>query len=78
MPDDQVTTEIDARDYLDAKLAAMRAHASQIAVDSPFFALSDRVGQRAFGVEYYTVLAGPRGPGSGSDGRESDLFAGID
>jgi N-acetyl-1-D-myo-inositol-2-amino-2-deoxy-alpha-D-glucopyranoside deacetylase len=76
--EDEVTTEIDARDYLDAKLAAMRAHASQIAVDSPFFALSDRVGQRAFGVEYYTVLAGPRGPGSGSDGRESDLFAGID
>ena len=78
VPDDQVTTEIDARDYLDAKLAAMRAHASQIAVDSPFFALSDRVGQRAFGVEYYTLLAGPRGPGAGSNGREPDLFAGID
>ena len=77
VPDDQVTTEIDARDYLDAKLAAMRAHASQIAVDSPFFALSDRVGQRAFGIEYYTLLAGPRGPGGGSNGRESDLFAGI-
>jgi N-acetyl-1-D-myo-inositol-2-amino-2-deoxy-alpha-D-glucopyranoside deacetylase len=73
-----VTTEIDGRDYLEAKLAAMRAHASQIAVDSPFFALSDGVGQRAFGVEYYTVLAGPRDAGSGSDGRESDLFAGID
>ena len=78
VPDDQVTTEIDARAYLDAKLAAMRAHASQIAVDGPFFALSDRVGQRAFGVEYYTLLAGPRGPGGGSNGRESDLFAGID
>ena len=77
VPDDEVTTEIDARDYLDAKLAAMRAHASQIAVDSPFFALSDRVGQRAFGVEYYTLLAGPRGAGAGSTGRESDLFAGI-
>jgi N-acetyl-1-D-myo-inositol-2-amino-2-deoxy-alpha-D-glucopyranoside deacetylase len=78
VPDDEVTTEIDARDYLDAKLAAMRAHASQIAVDRPFFALSDRVGQRAFGVEYYTLLAGPRGPGDRSNGRESDLFAGID
>ncbi|HEX9063962.1 MAG TPA: N-acetyl-1-D-myo-inositol-2-amino-2-deoxy-alpha-D-glucopyranoside deacetylase [Streptosporangiaceae bacterium] len=77
VPDEQVTTEIDARDYLDAKLAAMRAHASQIAVDSPFFALSDRVGQRAFGVEYYTLLAGPRGPGNGPYDRESDLFAGI-
>jgi N-acetyl-1-D-myo-inositol-2-amino-2-deoxy-alpha-D-glucopyranoside deacetylase len=77
VPDEEVTTEIDASDYLDAKLTAMRAHASQIAVDSPFFALSDRVGQRAFGVEYYTLLAGPRGEGHGSRGRESDLFAGL-
>jgi N-acetyl-1-D-myo-inositol-2-amino-2-deoxy-alpha-D-glucopyranoside deacetylase len=77
VPDDQVTTEIDAEDYLDAKLAAMRAHASQIAVDSPFFALSDRVGQRALGHEYYTLLSGPRGPGDGQAGWESDLFAGI-
>jgi N-acetyl-1-D-myo-inositol-2-amino-2-deoxy-alpha-D-glucopyranoside deacetylase len=76
--DEQVTTEIDARDYLEAKLAAMRAHASQIAVDSPFFALSDRVGQRALGYEYYTLLAGQRGPGAGRHGWEADLFAGID
>jgi N-acetyl-1-D-myo-inositol-2-amino-2-deoxy-alpha-D-glucopyranoside deacetylase len=78
VPDDQVSTEIDARDYLDAKVAAMRAHASQIAVDSPFFALSDRVGQRAFGIEHYTLLAGPRGAGHGEHGWEDDLFAGID
>src|SRR5271165_212466 len=74
--DDKVTTRIDARDYLDAKLAAMRAHATQIAVDSPFFALSDRVGRRALGTEYYTQLAGPRRfdePG----GFEPDLFAGL-
>ncbi|HEX7993004.1 MAG TPA: N-acetyl-1-D-myo-inositol-2-amino-2-deoxy-alpha-D-glucopyranoside deacetylase [Streptosporangiaceae bacterium] len=78
VPDEQVTTLIDARDHLDAKIAAMRAHASQIAVDSPFFALSDGVGQRAFGREYYTLLAGPRGKGSGPHEWESDLFAGID
>lgn len=77
VPDEQVTTEIDARDYLDAKLEAMRAHASQIAVDSPFFALSDRVARLALGVEYYTLVAGPRGPGGGSAGWESDLFAGL-
>jgi len=76
--DEQVTTEIDARDHLDAKVAAMRAHASQIAVDSPFFALSDNVGRRAFGIEHYTLLAGPRGAGHGPHGWESDLFAGID
>ncbi|HEX9033698.1 MAG TPA: N-acetyl-1-D-myo-inositol-2-amino-2-deoxy-alpha-D-glucopyranoside deacetylase [Streptosporangiaceae bacterium] len=78
VPDEQVTTEIDATGYLDAKLAAMRAHASQIAVDDPFFALSDKVGQRALGVEYYTLLAGPRGPGRGEHGWEDDLFAGIE
>ena len=77
VPDDQVTTEIDATAYLDQKVAAMRAHATQIAVDSPFFAFSDNLGQRAFGREYYTLLSGPRGPGSGPYGREADLFAGI-
>jgi len=80
--DENVTTRIDARDYLDAKLAAMRAHATQIAVDSPFFALSDRVGQRALGTEYYTLLAGPGLAGAGSAGHgpgswETDLFAGL-
>jgi N-acetyl-1-D-myo-inositol-2-amino-2-deoxy-alpha-D-glucopyranoside deacetylase len=72
-----VTTAIDARDYLDAKLAALGAHATQIAVDSPFFALSDNVGQRALGTEYYTLLAGPAWPGSGPGDREPDLFAGL-
>ncbi len=77
VPDEVVTTEIDATAYLEQKLAAMRAHATQIAVDSPFFALSDNVSQRAFGREYYTLLAGPRGRGSGPHDRESDLFAAI-
>jgi N-acetyl-1-D-myo-inositol-2-amino-2-deoxy-alpha-D-glucopyranoside deacetylase len=75
VPDEQVTTQIDATAWLEAKLAAMRAHASQIAVDSPFFALSDMVGQRAFGVEYYTLLAGNVGD---AQAREDDLFAGIE
>jgi len=80
--DDDVSTQIDATDYLDAKIAAMRAHATQIAVDSPFFALSDMVGRKALGIEYFTLLAGPgldrsAGPGAGAGGREADLFAGI-
>jgi N-acetyl-1-D-myo-inositol-2-amino-2-deoxy-alpha-D-glucopyranoside deacetylase len=76
--DGDVTTQIDATDYLDAKLAAMRAHATQIAVDSPFFALSDMIGRKALGTEYYTLLAGPRGAGTGPGGREADLLAGIE
>jgi N-acetyl-1-D-myo-inositol-2-amino-2-deoxy-alpha-D-glucopyranoside deacetylase len=75
--DDNVTTQVDAADYLDAKLAAMHAHATQIAVDSPFFALSDMVGRKALGTEYYTLLAGPGGSRDGPAGRETDLFAGL-
>jgi N-acetyl-1-D-myo-inositol-2-amino-2-deoxy-alpha-D-glucopyranoside deacetylase len=77
VPDDVVTTHIDATAYLDAKVEAMRAHVTQIAVDSPFFALSNKVGQRAFGREYYILLAGPRGPGQQPHGWEPDLFGGI-
>ncbi|HET9967789.1 MAG TPA: N-acetyl-1-D-myo-inositol-2-amino-2-deoxy-alpha-D-glucopyranoside deacetylase [Streptosporangiaceae bacterium] len=67
---DQVTTEIDATAYLDRKQAAMRAHATQITVDPPYFALSNQVRHDLRGVEYYTLLAGPRGSGE----RETDLF----
>jgi N-acetyl-1-D-myo-inositol-2-amino-2-deoxy-alpha-D-glucopyranoside deacetylase len=73
VPDDLVTTEIDATPYLKAKLAAMAAHETQITVDGEFFALSDDVGRRVLGCEYYTLLAGPRGPG---DPYERDLFIG--
>jgi N-acetyl-1-D-myo-inositol-2-amino-2-deoxy-alpha-D-glucopyranoside deacetylase len=75
--DDQVSTEIDGSAYLAAKTAAMRAHATQITVHEPFFALSNWVGQRILAREYYTLLAGPPGP-SGPDSRETDLFAGLD
>ncbi len=75
--DDEVSTEIDGSEYLGAKTAAMRAHATQITVREPFFALSNWVGQRILAHEYYTLVAGPRGP-AGPAGREADLFAGLD
>jgi N-acetyl-1-D-myo-inositol-2-amino-2-deoxy-alpha-D-glucopyranoside deacetylase len=75
VPDDQVTTEIDATKYLDAKLAAMRAHETQITLDSAsdgeYFALSNGIGLRVLATEYYTLLAGERGPGTPY---ERDLF----
>jgi N-acetyl-1-D-myo-inositol-2-amino-2-deoxy-alpha-D-glucopyranoside deacetylase len=72
VPDDQVTTEIEAAKYLDAKIAAMCAHETQITVDGEYFALSNDIGLRILGTEHYTLLAGPRGPGSPY---ERDLFA---
>ncbi|MCW2665831.1 MAG: 1D-myo-inosityl-2-acetamido-2-deoxy-alpha-D-glucopyranoside deacetylase [Frankiales bacterium] len=77
VPDEVVTTEVDGSAHLDAKVAAMRAHKTQIAVDGPFFALSNGVGQQAFGREHYILARGERGPGDGPDGRETDLFAGL-
>jgi N-acetyl-1-D-myo-inositol-2-amino-2-deoxy-alpha-D-glucopyranoside deacetylase len=77
--DDVITTQVDARDFLEAKVAAMRAHPTQIEVDGPFFALSNHIGHRAFGMEHYVLMAGERGP-AGTDtpnGWESDLFAGL-
>ncbi len=78
VPDDQVTTAIDATAYLGAKLAAMRAHETQLAVDGEFFALSNGLGLRADGTEYYTLLEGPRGqrrPRRAGEPYERDLFA---
>jgi N-acetyl-1-D-myo-inositol-2-amino-2-deoxy-alpha-D-glucopyranoside deacetylase len=48
----------------------MRAHASQIAVDGPFFALSNDLGQPFFDTEHYRQVRGEAAPG----GRGDDLF----
>ncbi len=57
VPDDEVTTAVEADAYLDAKLAAMRAHATQVTVDAPYYALSNDLGQRALGTEFFTLLS---------------------
>ena len=77
--DDVITTQVDARDFLDAKTDAMRAHASQIEVEGPFFAMSNHIGQKAFGLEHYVLMAGDKGPTDPSTGHdwEIDLFAGL-
>jgi N-acetyl-1-D-myo-inositol-2-amino-2-deoxy-alpha-D-glucopyranoside deacetylase len=74
-PDETVTTRIDAREHLEAKVEAMRAHATQIQVDGPFFALSNNVGQRAFGYEHFRLIRGGTPPPAGE--LEDDLFAGV-
>jgi N-acetyl-1-D-myo-inositol-2-amino-2-deoxy-alpha-D-glucopyranoside deacetylase len=74
VPDEQVTAQVDARAYLPAKVAAMRAYPTQIAVDGHFFALSNDIGQGAFGLEHFRLRHGQSGNPSG---QEDDLFAGV-
>jgi N-acetyl-1-D-myo-inositol-2-amino-2-deoxy-alpha-D-glucopyranoside deacetylase len=71
------TTEIGATEYLPAKLAAMRAHATQLTVEGSHFHLTNLIDRPVLGREFYTLLAGPRGLGPGPDGLERDLFAGL-
>ena len=71
VPDELVTTEIDGMEFVEAKLAAMRAHATQIQVDGPFFALSNNLGNEVWGVESYRIVHGD------AERPETDLFAGV-
>ena len=75
-PERLISARVDARDYLEAKLDALRAHATQITTDGPFFALSNNEGSLAFGVEFYRIATGTPGP-LDEDGFETDLFAGL-
>ena len=78
VPDDRVTTVVHAAPHVDAKLAAMRAHATQIAVEGGFFALSNNVGNEVWGSEFFRIARGTPVPDPEDPaGRETDLFAGT-
>ena len=76
-PDELVTTVVNAPEYVPQKLEAMKAHATQISVDGPFFALSNNLGLSVWGDEYYTLVKGEKVAPFDSNGRELDIFAGV-
>ncbi len=75
--DDLVTTAVDVEHYLPNKMAALKAHGTQVSVEDGFFALADSVGSQAFGVEYYRLANGVP-VGSAGSAHETDLFDGVD
>ena len=78
--DSFVSAVIHAPNQVDKKMAAMKAHATQISLDGPFFALSNNLGVQVFGDEYYTLVKEGKPVTTeltNTDNLERDLFAGI-
>ena len=74
VPDADVDVTLDVTAHRAARLAALRAHATQVAMwegAEVAFAMSNGVAQPLLDVEEFTLLAGE--PADGAD----DLFAGV-
>jgi len=73
-PDEQIAATVDVSPVLDRKMAALRAHRSQLAPSSFFLNMPADITTVAFGAEWFlrqrsdVTVAGP----------EDDLFAGLD
>jgi N-acetyl-1-D-myo-inositol-2-amino-2-deoxy-alpha-D-glucopyranoside deacetylase len=74
--DDYLDAVIEAPEHVEAKMAAMKAHRTQITEDGQFFAGGMDVSAVVWGSEFYRLVKGVRGPVEDS-GLEEDLFAGL-
>ena len=74
-PDRLISCVVDGSQYIDRKMNALKAHATQITVDGPFFALSNNLGNEIWANEAYRLVKGIHSPDD--DGLEHDLFAGL-
>ena len=77
-PDEEIAARIDGTDRHEQKVAAMRAHATQIPENSWLYSIAGNFGSEFMGVEFFTLANGERGRGDGPFGWESDLFSGLD
>jgi N-acetyl-1-D-myo-inositol-2-amino-2-deoxy-alpha-D-glucopyranoside deacetylase len=76
-PDEEIAARVDATDRYEQKVAAMRAHATQIPHNSWLYAIAGDFGGEFMGIEYFTLAKGSPGAVSGRYGWESDLFSGL-
>ncbi|ASR04242.1 N-acetyl-1-D-myo-inositol-2-amino-2-deoxy-alpha-D-glucopyranoside deacetylase [Gordonia rubripertincta] len=77
-PDDEITTEVDVREYYPNKVAGLAAHATQVTVapSGTEYALSNNILQPIVDHEHFILT--DHDPRPALDGnRETDLFTGI-
>jgi N-acetyl-1-D-myo-inositol-2-amino-2-deoxy-alpha-D-glucopyranoside deacetylase len=77
-PDDAIDAVIEVPDQLPAKVAALRAHATQVTVapDGRSCALSNNIALPIGAIEHYILATGTPGERDGR-GWETDLLAGL-
>ncbi len=73
--DEDIAVEIDGSAYVERKLDAMRAHATQIRPDGTFFAGGKMSVDSMWSHEYYRFVAGQ--PLPAGEGWADDVFAGL-
>lgn len=74
-PDELITTELDVKRFVKNKFAALEAHRTQLGTTKQFFELPEDVLSMWLGTEYFVLARSSLRP---PEGRESDLFDGID
>jgi len=81
MPDRLVTTRIDGREFIEAKIAAFKAHRTQIAPDSFVFTVPPELFGKYQGYEYFALmqhrLSQSYNLTNETEGYEEDLLTGI-
>ena len=65
VPEGDIDTAVDVTGFLNEKRAAMAAHASQIAANSPFLGMPPNVFAVAWGTEWYVRVSGDHQGGRG-------------
>jgi N-acetyl-1-D-myo-inositol-2-amino-2-deoxy-alpha-D-glucopyranoside deacetylase len=74
VPDEQITTVVDVRPFIEGKMAAFKAHTIQNGPEAFFLSMPNELRERAFGEEHFVLARGELGVPR----PEPDLFAGVD
>jgi N-acetyl-1-D-myo-inositol-2-amino-2-deoxy-alpha-D-glucopyranoside deacetylase len=75
--DENLAAMVEASAYYPQKLAALKAHATQITDDSPFFQLRNSGEDSFWGQEFYRLAKGVKSGPFDENGLETDLFNGL-
>ncbi len=77
VPDDRINVEIHAPQLMANKVAALRAHATQVIVGEGVYALSNRIWRPLYPSEFFMIAPGTSHGGPAPTGIADGFFAGL-